>query len=392
MDEPQYTAFVDFEHDNSKPLDEEFEKNLRYGGYVVDDDVDELDEIKFRMYSGRFSTKFLGLTIAPTSDCNFRCAYCYEKDSIKYPIMSKSTQEKVIDLVKSKANALETFFVTWYGGEPLLAIDSVDNLSKNFLEICNENNIFYSAGMITNGYLLTRHVLEKLNSLKVNSLQITLDGSREQHNKRRPLHNGMGTFDTIIENLKEAQNLFEGEIIIRVNVDKTNVHDADNVMDILFQHGLSNKVVPSLGKVVNSNNCYNASLCFDTPEFLSIDSNFRAKYGLPKLYPLLKRNFCGADALNSFVINADGLLYKCWNDIGISERSVGNIIEDTICDKMFHNYLLYDPTEDSVCRACKYLPVCMGGCPNRRLLSQDERCEGVKYVIKNYILSLSKEI
>ena len=65
VDEPQYTAFVDFEHDNSKPLDEEFEKNLRYGGYVVDDDVDELDEIKFRMYSGRFSTKFLGLTIAP---------------------------------------------------------------------------------------------------------------------------------------------------------------------------------------------------------------------------------------------------------------------------------------------------------------------------------------
>ena len=34
---------------------------------------------------------------------------------------------------------------------------------------------------------------------------------------------------------------------------------------------------------------------------------------------------CGAISLNSFVIGPDGALYKCWNDIGYSERSIGNL-------------------------------------------------------------------
>lgn len=42
-------------------------------------------------------------------------------------------------------------------------------------------------------------------------------------------------------------------------------------------------------------------------------------------YPKLINNFCGADSVNSFVIDAEGDIYKCWSDIGVKEHSIDNI-------------------------------------------------------------------
>lgn len=60
-------------------LDGDFEEALKMGGMLVDDDVDERRMLMLESLSARFANDYLGLTIAPTLACNFRCPYCYEK-------------------------------------------------------------------------------------------------------------------------------------------------------------------------------------------------------------------------------------------------------------------------------------------------------------------------
>ena len=70
-------------------------EDLYKGGFIVDNDFDELKELELRLLHGRFSSNSLGLTLAPTSDCNFRCIYCYEKDVIKPTYMTEEVQDGV---------------------------------------------------------------------------------------------------------------------------------------------------------------------------------------------------------------------------------------------------------------------------------------------------------
>lgn len=89
--------------------------------------------------------------------------------------MSRDVQEKVVELVKARAESVMRLSVTWYGGEPLLALDIIENLTNKFLEICEEHKIRYDAGIVTNGYLLTTKAAERLKDLRITHIQITVD-------------------------------------------------------------------------------------------------------------------------------------------------------------------------------------------------------------------------
>lgn len=83
----------------------------------------------------RYNRSHLSLVIAATSNCNFRCVYCYEGSVLRASTMSEAIQEAIVKFVESEAPHLETFTVTWYGGEPLLALDIIENLSIKFVDI-----------------------------------------------------------------------------------------------------------------------------------------------------------------------------------------------------------------------------------------------------------------
>ncbi|MGV8155254.1 MAG: radical SAM protein, partial [Alkaliphilus sp.] len=362
-------------------LDEELKKSLIYGGFILDDEIDEINILKSRMYASRYSSSALGLTIAPTLKCNFRCPYCYETGE-KPGKMSKELQEKIASFLEARKNTISSFSVAWYGGEPLLALDVIENLSKKFVEICEENNIKYGASIVTNAYLLDKETALKLkNDCKVNSIQITLDGPPKMHNKTRILHNGEPTFDKIIENMKACKDILP-KISIRVNVSKNNYLEATEVVEILKKEGLSETTAVYFANV-SANDDYDRSNCFTNEEFDIVNMLFKKEAGRKEKpeYPSLKGNFCCADNNSSYVLTSDGGIYKCWEDVGIIEREVGNLLddEDTSLLKQSkyinntHNYVMYDPTEDEMCKECKMLPICLGGCPIKRLQNR-ERC------------------
>ena len=194
---------------NEEALPEKLEEELKIGGFIIDDFIDELKTIEFRMLKARYNTEHYALTLVPSNDCNFRCDYCYQKDVFVERYMTQKVQDKLVDILESKIKSIRSFSVCWFGGEPLLAFDIVESLSNRFIKICKDNDVTYFSNMVTNGYLLTKYIIKRLNDVNCSSLQITIDGNPDIHNKRRPLASGDATYETIINNLKNGCDFSE---------------------------------------------------------------------------------------------------------------------------------------------------------------------------------------
>ena len=170
------------------------------------------------------------------------------------------------------------------------------------------------------------------------------------------------------------------QVSIRINADRHNVDRVDNVVRILREKGLEGKVFPYLAMVENHNDTYNDNSCLHINEFSQCEFDFITRNGLDIVNrtPRQIGNYCGADRCGSLVVNADGRLYKCWNEIGIEACSVGTLKDGIRQSPHFFDYMLYDSTEDPECMDCRFLPVCRGGCPNKRLQNPSGRCTQMK--------------
>ncbi|KAF6617859.1 MULTISPECIES: radical SAM/SPASM domain-containing protein [Paenibacillus] len=391
--EPEYyKQFCELTNNGLAINNDTYLKNLIECGYIVEDNMNEKAYVKVNLLKNRFESSNLMLTIAPTMACNFRCVYCFEKDQYHNKTMSQETAQSIVNFVKTNASKLDTLNVTWYGGEPLIAMKQIVRISEDFLEICKENNIQYTASVITNGYLLNKEKVQTLISCGVNDIQVTVDGPKEVHDLRRPLVSGRGTFDVIMNNLKQIKGMIK--IFMRINTDQDNWLNLHEIVGFLKENSLLENVIPYLGLVTPTNGKYEGTKCLTDEMYSKFNLKFMSENDIPisYIYPAPKGNYCSADKYNSFVIDPLGHLYKCWSDIGIIEQCVGNINEDTSVNwntELLGCYLLYDPTEDEKCSDCKYLPVCLGGCPHNRM-ADFNICEQYRYNLQEYITECTK--
>lgn len=75
------------------------------GGILVNEERDELGEIRLQSRAARFANTALSLTIAPTMACNFCCPYCYEKGQA-YTTMGEEVLTQLSKFVKD--------LLSWY--------------------------------------------------------------------------------------------------------------------------------------------------------------------------------------------------------------------------------------------------------------------------------------
>lgn len=385
--------------ENGKYCEENYDSKLisdmKLSGCIIEDDVNEIKKIQFYRNQSKYDKSSLGLTIAPTLACNFRCKYCFEKH--RSGMMNKEVQDALIDFAKEHVKNAREFNVTWYGGEPLLARDIVYSLSESFLKICDENQINYSAFIITNGSLLTDEDLELFSKYHINGAQITIDGPKNIHDERRKSCNGDSTFDTLITNINKA--LKKGlDIIVRVNIDKDNISYCEELLAILKNRIEKYELIKiDFGKVsMFTDICRSIeSSCYDAEQYADVllplyDKVIDMGFSMNKMvaYPSVKFNYCCADYINSFVIDVDGYIYKCWNQVGMPADSCGKVgtIESDV-SPVFLDWVERNPIEDDECKKCKMLPICIGGCPDLARKSEGNKpvCDVIKYNLNQVI-------
>jgi MoaA/NifB/PqqE/SkfB family radical SAM enzyme len=114
----------------------------------------------------RFKYQPVNAHLIPTRRCNLSCRYCNEYDRHSPPVPTHEIFRRVDRLA-----TLGTGIITISGGEPLLHPD----LEAIVGHIRRRGAI---ATMITNGYLLTRDRIRRLNRAGLDHLQISIDNVR----------------------------------------------------------------------------------------------------------------------------------------------------------------------------------------------------------------------
>ena len=281
----------------------------------------------------RLSAEYLHLVVLPTEACNFRCVYCYE--DFQHKQMEPGVVRGIKGLLTSRAPRLETLHLSWFGGEPLLARGVIEDIMTHARELAKANpRLRLASEATTNGYLLTRPVAERHLDLGVTRYQISFDGPREWHDRKRVLAGGRGTFDAIWRNLQAMRDLERDfRVTVRVHVDRENAAVIPQFIDLCAAAFGSDSrfemFIRGLSKLGGAND--DTLAVFETADLDTALERLRS-YALSRGLRLLEfteaDNICYAARPGSYVVRANGDLNKCTVALKHPNNRVGRILED----------------------------------------------------------------
>jgi uncharacterized protein len=349
--------------------DEELINELKTGFFITENDTDALLWIKNIVWANRGNQDIHNITIAPTMNCNFSCFYCFEKH--RKGMMKSDVMDGIINYINRQKN-LKFLNLTWFGGEPLLAYQKMKQIMER-LVLPKGSKI--SSLLITNGYYLSPKIVDELDGLKINRIQLSIDGIYEQYNDVKFMPKDKKCFEKVLRNIDYFSKKSNIPLYIRINISKDNYSRFLDIFNF-FKERYPNKpifVVPAFLKSINNeSNC--KSNCYVSKKEI-MDFNTYAYQNLKDIsfiYPSDNLNECAIRNQNTLAFAPDGAVYKCWEVIGEKENAVGHIEKDgtiTISNPILLNRYCYgsDPLSDDTCQKCSIYPICIGGCPQQRI-------------------------
>jgi uncharacterized protein len=283
--------------------------------------------------AGCLDNRSLRLILLPTEACNFRCVYCYEDFALGR--MRPRVVQGVKRLLSARAPDLDYLTLSWFGGEPLLARDVMEEILQHAAGLVADHpKLTLTSDVTTNGYLLNLPLFERLLDLGVSHYQVSFDGPRAWHDRKRLRADGAGTFDQVWGNLQGiASGRRQFSMIVRVHVDQEN-HAAlpeflGNYERGFGADGRFRLYVRPLSRFGGPNDA--ALPVFDESEGKRIAeglSRAARERGLQEMDLEAMGSVCYAAAGNSFVVRADGRLNKCTLALNHPANQVGRIEED----------------------------------------------------------------
>lgn len=379
-------------------------------GILVKDEVDENRYFDYAFNKSKHSASSLSLTVLLTQDCNLRCVYCYEgAGELNKGSLNNETRENIYKFIVNQVESRRSnlVYMVLFGGEPLLNFrDNIEWLDK-IKKYCDDNNKQFVTSIVSNGILFDDFIMEKLSEYNCEGIQITLDGVKEIHDKRRIYKNGKGSFDEVIAGIKKVHDYNKlPNPVIRINIDKTNLSETKELLQYLYDENLSDCTI-DFGIVKDttqacagySDNCLQDDQLGDILERLHDDMS-NIGYQQPSRTPTKRAMFCGMYNDSSFTITPTGDVYKCWDHVGYEEHRMGHIDESGELSDIqyaYYDWMTYNPLSVEECSKCAYLPVCGGGCGsisyNKAKSYHASGCFKVKGVLENEIISyfLNKE-
>ena len=140
-----------------------------------------------------------------TEQCNLRCRYCvYNEDHEDFRGFSTKNMtweiaKKALDFAITHSE--EEFFVTFYGGEPLLQFPLMKQCMDYTIEkIGKKKKVHF--GFTTNLTLVTREMAEYFASLESCIITGSVDGPEEIHDANRIMVSHTGSFSKAMKGLK----------------------------------------------------------------------------------------------------------------------------------------------------------------------------------------------
>jgi uncharacterized protein len=369
-----------------------FFRMLVHNGFIVDDSLDEVHSVVTR--SGNVdetSTEFT-LTINPTMNCNFKCWYCYETH-IKNSKMNGSEIDRILKFVDNTIEGnpnLKHFYLSFFGGEPLLYFSqTVVPITDAILKKCKEHNIDCNIIFTTNGYLINSDFIDYFKSQECYpTLQITLDGNKQEHDKVRFVSGLKGSYDKISANtrLLLANDFF---VRLRINYTDSNIHHMEEIAKDFSDLPTERK---ETGLMFDFHRVWQNEKGKDIEEaYLKTIQKFREHDFVVSSQRAMNNvnDSCYADKRNSVVINYNGDIFKCTardftrdNREGYIDNTGSLVWENDALEKRMKSKFQNEP-----CLTCRILPLCNGGCSQQAIENK-----GTSYCIHDFDSSKKDQV
>ncbi len=169
-----------------------------------------------------------------TDRCNLDCQYCFvNKNGHKENTLEEDSLKKSVDLLLEYPQAEK--MISFSGGEPILEFSLLKNIcdyaKKKALQKRKKLHMFVA----TNGTLLNQKIVDYFSKNNI-AIKISLDGSKETHDKNRSFKNQshLSSFKQIMDNLASIDTS-------RLNVSISMVFTPETIDNLLDNIKFLNK-------------------------------------------------------------------------------------------------------------------------------------------------------
>ena len=321
------------------------------------------------------NTPIKALCLNVAHDCNLRCKYCFASKGgygTGRMLMSPETAKKAIDFVVERSGKRQNIEVDFFGGEPMMALDTVKQTVEYARSIEEKTGKKFRFTMTTNGMLLNDENMEYFNREMKNCV-LSLDGRKETNDNMRVTAGGCGSYDIIVP---KFQKLVAGrgdkEYYARGTFTRENLDFAADVLHMADDLGFKNvSVEPAVGKPddplaiteeqvpqVCAEYEKLAEALVDRPEV-----NFFHFYVDLEQGPCVIKRMRGCGAGNEYVaITPEGDIYPCHQFVGNPDFKIGNLYDGTFDTGVTDQFCGVNVYTKEECRNCWAKFYCSGGC------------------------------
>jgi radical SAM protein with 4Fe4S-binding SPASM domain len=293
------------------------------------------------------------------------------------------TTEEALALIDELAE-LEAFNITLSGGEPLLRPDW-----RVLAERIKERGV--TSAIITNGYAITKDIVEDLERLQINKVAVSFDGTEKTHNYIRQRDDSWQRAFKAMAMMAENGNVPFSAISQISNI---NLDEMDDIKEDLIRAGCNSwriQMTTSTGRMKS-----HSDLVMTLDNFPRLIDKIIEIKQEGRIEVDVGENI-GYYGCKGYKVWDDEPYFGCYAGMRIAGvESNGNVkgclsmpeefVEGNIRDSSFteiwnnpdgfaYNRKFTRETADGACYDCRYLPICRGGCATTSVSATGSRAD-----------------
>lgn len=320
------------------------------------------------------------LCLHVSHDCNLRCKYCFAETGDfgmgKRMTMDFEVAKKAIDFVVEKSGARRNIEIDFFGGEPLMAWDTVTRTVDYARSLEQEKNKKFRFTITTNGLLLDDEKIDYINQ-NMDNCVLSLDGRKCVNDAMRPTAGGKGTYDVIVPKFKKlvSQRGKDRDYYVRGTFTSKNLDFTKDVLAIADEgfdqlsvepvtsepdtgYDISEKDLPRIGEEYEK-------LVDVMQERRKAGKGFNFFHFMVDLQqgPCVIKRLRGCGAGYEYVaVTPDGEIYPCHQFVGHPEFCLGTLDDGKFDMDISNHFSRLNVCTRPKCQDCWAKFYCSGGC------------------------------
>ncbi len=310
-------------------------------------------------------------------DCNLRCRYCFADEGAyhaKREFMSEQTAKKAIDFLIANSGNRKVLEVDFFGGEPLMCLQTIKNVVKYAREESAKAGKKFLFTTTTNALLLDDDAIDFFNA-EMENVVLSIDGRKEVHDAVRKTVNGKGSFDFVIDHIKNfVRSRGNKSYYVRGTFTSKNL---DFSRDVLFlaDNGFDSISLEPVVTDIDDLAIKEEHLPEICGEYETLCDEYLKRYAEGKGFnffhfnidleggPCLSKRASACGAGNEyFSVVPNGDIYPCHQFAGESGFYMGSVYEGKLDETVRAKFANSNLFTRKGCENCFAKFICSGGC------------------------------